>query len=263
MEVISAVQRPSQAHIIAHPASGVRPDYDAEAKSESLYRRSENAAILLRDNNPNITDLSDRNRPTLLAERFSELYSNEYTDAFEELEKSRYREGAIIYHLLRVVRLAFEHCHKWNSKIEHELKLEQNEISKLDHGKILFRGKKLEEKKIIVIRQKDMVVQDFMETTIPTILPQKITPKAELQYKRYSECCVEILWWMCVQNPPIHLDWLHDRPKNQAPEYKFDSNLYRSYTLSGEYVDFCVWPLVRLHKNGPILSKGIAQGMHK
>ncbi|KAH3838973.1 hypothetical protein DPMN_112391 [Dreissena polymorpha] len=39
------------------------------------------------DNNPNIADLSDMNRPTKLAERFSELYDNEWTDCFEVLGK--------------------------------------------------------------------------------------------------------------------------------------------------------------------------------
>ena len=37
--------------------------------------------------NPNIADLSDSNRPTKLAESFSELYDNEWTNAFEELQK--------------------------------------------------------------------------------------------------------------------------------------------------------------------------------
>ncbi|KAH3806405.1 hypothetical protein DPMN_134726 [Dreissena polymorpha] len=39
----------------------------------------------LTDNNPNIKDLSDKNRPTKLAERYSELYDNEWTNAFKDL----------------------------------------------------------------------------------------------------------------------------------------------------------------------------------
>ncbi|KAH3725852.1 hypothetical protein DPMN_051703 [Dreissena polymorpha] len=39
----------------------------------------------LSDNNPNITDLSDKNRPTKLADRYAKLYDNEWTDAFEDL----------------------------------------------------------------------------------------------------------------------------------------------------------------------------------
>lgn len=43
----------------------------------------------LRDNNPNITDLGDPNRPTKLGEQMSELYDNEWTDALEEILQSR------------------------------------------------------------------------------------------------------------------------------------------------------------------------------
>lgn len=37
----------------------------------------------LTDNNPEITDLSDKNRPVELCQRYRELYNNEWTDAFE------------------------------------------------------------------------------------------------------------------------------------------------------------------------------------
>ena len=40
------------------------------------------AGAKLTDNNPNITDLSDENRPTKLAEKYCELYDNEWTEAF-------------------------------------------------------------------------------------------------------------------------------------------------------------------------------------
>lgn len=41
----------------------------------------------LTDGNPNIADLSDKNRPTKLAEMYSELYDNEWTNAYELLTK--------------------------------------------------------------------------------------------------------------------------------------------------------------------------------
>ena len=42
----------------------------------------------LRANNQNLTDLSDPNRPTKIAQMFSELYDNEWIDAFDELNKT-------------------------------------------------------------------------------------------------------------------------------------------------------------------------------
>ena len=42
----------------------------------------------LTDNNPNIADLSDPNRPTKIAEFYTELYDNQWTDAYDEMEKN-------------------------------------------------------------------------------------------------------------------------------------------------------------------------------
>jgi hypothetical protein len=39
----------------------------------------------LTDGNANIADLSDENRPTKLSEKYSELYDNQWTDAFTYL----------------------------------------------------------------------------------------------------------------------------------------------------------------------------------
>lgn len=59
------------------------------------YRISEITCARLKNNNPAIVDLSDGNRPSKLAERFSELYDNEWTDVVEvlEVEDDRGRKG--------------------------------------------------------------------------------------------------------------------------------------------------------------------------
>lgn len=49
----------------------------------------------LNDKNPNITDLSDSNRPTKIAEKYNELYDNEWTDALEHLAEVYTEENAI------------------------------------------------------------------------------------------------------------------------------------------------------------------------
>ena len=40
----------------------------------------------LRDGNPNVVDLSDQNRPNKLGEQFSELYDNQWTNAYDAIE---------------------------------------------------------------------------------------------------------------------------------------------------------------------------------
>ena len=59
----------------------------------------------LTDNNPNITDLSDRNRPTKLAEKCAELYDNQWTDAFEVLQKYFQTEETVIKALLHILQV--------------------------------------------------------------------------------------------------------------------------------------------------------------
>jgi hypothetical protein len=55
----------------------------------------------LTDNNPNIADLSDKNRPTKLSERYQELYDNQWTDAFEIINGKNVTEEDVIQ-MLRV-----------------------------------------------------------------------------------------------------------------------------------------------------------------
>ena len=62
---------------------------------------------------------------------------------------------------------------------------------------------------------------------------------------------VEITWWMCVQNPAIHLH-------TQEPGL-INHTFYKPYTRSGKIVDYFIWPPLLLHENGPSLSKGIVQ----
>lgn len=50
-----------------------------------LHRLSKAVSEKLTAGNPAIADLSDKNRPTKLAEFYTELYDNEWTDALESL----------------------------------------------------------------------------------------------------------------------------------------------------------------------------------
>jgi hypothetical protein len=59
----------------------------------------------LTDNDRNITDLSDRNRPTKLAEKCAELYDNLWTDAFEVLETYFANDEAVIEALLHILKV--------------------------------------------------------------------------------------------------------------------------------------------------------------
>ena len=83
-----------------------------------FLRLSEVAGAKLSESNAAITDLSDENRPQKLGEMFSEIYDNEWTDAYEHLtnhaESKMDEEDAIcaLSAILKVCRLAIliVHC---------------------------------------------------------------------------------------------------------------------------------------------------------
>lgn len=76
------------------------------------HRLSKVAGAKLTHGNAAITDLSDTDRPTKLAEKFSELYDNAWTDAFEELDNTFQNEEETIKVLLRIfqVQLPYSTC---------------------------------------------------------------------------------------------------------------------------------------------------------
>lgn len=74
--------------------------------------------------------------------------------------------------------------------------------------------------------------------------------------KKYAEVARSLCLLMNMQDPPMSL--CLDVSENQL----FDSNLFRSYTTSGRFYEYLVWPAVRLTDGGALVSKGIAQGKY-
>ena len=68
----------------------------------------------------------------------------------------------------------------------------------------------------------------------------------------YINKSIEICWLMAVQDPPMYL--------YNVQRTEFDSSKFREYQRRGFYAEYIVWPALALCKNGPLLSKGVAQG---
>lgn len=73
-----------------------------------VFRLSKIAGSKLTSNNPDIADLSDDNRPTKLAEKFSQLYDDAWTDSLEELTEveTKLDDTVAISFLLRIVMVS-------------------------------------------------------------------------------------------------------------------------------------------------------------
>lgn len=72
------------------------------------FRLSAIAGDRLRNNNPGITDLSDPNRPMKIAEKFTEMYDNDWTDSMEALEDLGLNEEECVIMLLHFLTVRFK-----------------------------------------------------------------------------------------------------------------------------------------------------------
>lgn len=69
----------------------------------------------------------------------------------------------------------------------------------------------------------------------------------------FANRIVELCWWMQSVQPQVHLDCTVPVDGN------FNHDHYKAYMKSGSKIDYIVWPVMYLHENGPLLSKGVAQ----
>ncbi|XP_060565678.1 uncharacterized protein LOC132724741 [Ruditapes philippinarum] len=235
----------------------MRAKYEEEnrLKDEALNRLSAIASSRLRDNNANITDLSDQNRPTKVAESFSVVYDNEWTDAFDVLQDELGEKETIDF-LLNSLMESFKICQEISAenyleKVQRFIEFPvQREPSGNTHCEL--PDKLIQQIKEFRKSRATYVINDVIKEVLDKI-QSKYDSKEEVQ--AYKRKCAELCWLMVVQNPPMIL--------STTAQQQFDTNLYKDYTKRGKYVDYVVWPALLLNEGGPVLSKGVAQGCKK
>lgn len=222
------------------------------AKENALQRLSEHVALNLADNNPNLVDLSDVNRPNNLVERFSQLYDNEWTNACEALKKIEGFEDdkVAVKQLLDIVMECFSFC---KDKAATQLTLILKACD-LDMEKV-----SVETKKLIKDARKKIAVEavPFIQKETQTHL-QSTNDRFEDLVKEeaindYIDRCIGICWLMAVQDPPMALS------ADAGEDRKFQKSKFRDYMKTGEFVDYFVWPSVLIQDGGNVMSKGIVQ----
>ncbi|XP_071126089.1 interaptin-like [Mytilus edulis] len=247
-----------------------------QQKDELQSRLSSIAGEKLTKGNPGITDLSDPNRPMKISERYGELYDNEWTDAmvnvellkphFPDLEKSELDE-IIVRHLYRTLMFCYKECKR--------ISLEQTQTIRQTIAKSLSLPIDSSEhtetnlpgwKEISFYRKHHG--DDFATSLITTCTSQKVCEDIlkDWQYSRKSEMfmeellktpffekCVNMCWYMAIQEPMMYLD-----DKLQI-DTRYNKTEYKEYVQSGDKVRYIVWPALYLHEKGPLLYKGVVQ----
>ncbi|XP_061185377.1 uncharacterized protein LOC133193446 isoform X1 [Saccostrea echinata] len=228
-------------------------------------RLSQAASNSLMYNNPSIADLSDKNRPTKLGERFGQLYDNEWSEAYETLKISIPSEKIVYSILADVVKDIFQYCEKALQQqiadIKHDLEKRTREprffydkksfsgIGKTDEMLSWMCEKYATEfqkgNAVYSVQGLTKIYKDYCKhrqflNSYPGIM-EKI--------ESYVNLAVELCWLMCAQTPPMQL--LFARRND-----KVDKTYFRCMGHSGDKVDICIWPAVLLHDGGPVVMKG-------
>ncbi|XP_061188657.1 centrosomal protein of 63 kDa-like [Saccostrea echinata] len=224
----------------------LRRDYTEvkREKDHALNRLSSVAGEKLRDNNPGIADLSDENRPINLGEKFSQLYDDQWTDAMENLEENlRFGETEGIQCLLSILKRIFDECIRISDDQFAQLK-EITGTTNLPSDQL----KKLKDLRKSTALQSVKNVKQRVNTVMASVFS-----KEKDACQSYIDRCTELCWLMSVQDPPVVIDFTAVRGQ------VVDDKMLRKFTKTGSKIDFLVWPMIRLHKNGPLLQKGVVQ----
>ncbi|KAK3602850.1 hypothetical protein CHS0354_026409 [Potamilus streckersoni] len=208
--------------------------------------------------------------PSRIAEKFQELFEREWLFALDELSVVL-GEREAIYYLFKILRFAYDYCTRTAEKQLVDLtKVVTDVIVSPDNSyqSVENIGEYQKDSASIVVRDRARphliqlrretahaslpnVVKWFMTKQLPEVLPPGFKAEKSL-ISRYAQKCIELIWLMCAQDPPMHLE-----PAERG--LSFDDEYFRVYSKTGSVVDFCVWPLLREFKNGPVLIKGVIQ----
>lgn len=221
------------------------------------------------------SDLTDSVKPTKIAEDFRAIYDNEYQTAFEEMEVGM-EEAKVLVYLGKVTWLAYEFAQDMaEQQLEDMMKKEQEILrimckpsyeEKTRRKPIVADGiapRKFERDETLQL-MKDFrrclartsvprVKQIFL--TLMTRTPPEKGGTVTDGLKKYILAVIEQVYLMCIQDPPMHLEWVRFGDM-------LDEEKYKAFKGEGTKVVGTIWPVVLRHKGGPVMSRGVADVMY-
>ncbi|XP_060065893.1 uncharacterized protein LOC132546199 [Ylistrum balloti] len=243
---------------------------ESEVKDKSLFELSADVRNNLSHNNPAITDLSDPMRPMKIAEKISELYDREWSDALEILEDYMDEQKAIkvLLDIVADVFTTFEDIGDSQADFISSLELplavpDIDDLQDTARSSLLENGmlpalpreviRQLRHYRLANCQAVCPLLYEVMKSRLQSVY--RMDGKIIEACKDFIEYTVKYIWMMRVQDPPLHIKWEFFHGE------KFDHDRLRTYTKGGDSLNYMVWPILYLYKGGPILAKGVAQGM--
>lgn len=246
----------------------------SQLKEQSL-RLSKLAGDKMAQDNPDLADLSDPFRPTKLVESFRQVYDDEWTHAFEDLQAAKIPERLIIDSLAAILMDAETFCEEAaNQQIHNMLRDNTYVLDQLTQPK--YKSETMgddpmtsknayelnhKEEEIIKAHIKQLrktlartSVRGLTEIFAKCFLSKRVKPGLDPSdgIDSFVKKTIELVWMMKIQDTPMVMFWA--RQNN-----KFDRNTCSEYTRKGDIIDYAIWPGILLHKDGPLVSKGIVQ----
>lgn len=232
---------------------------DVDALQNRLSKLSSQA---LASGNEVIVDLSNENRPVKLWERYSELYDNEWTDAFEVLTSDlHYDDKAAIQKLIEILNNSYDFCEVIAQqqlqgiveRLVYPTDPEVNEDEEIRLDMVSYKTMcdlRRSAGKHSVAHLQTMFIK-HMERKKPDLFTDETLAKVN----PYIWKCVELCWFMVIQSPPIYINtkW------QSIPGELFNNDMFKFYAETGDKMDYVVWPTLFLKEGGPVLCKGVAQ----
>ncbi|XP_060565712.1 uncharacterized protein LOC132724767 [Ruditapes philippinarum] len=232
---------------------------ETQEKEDALKRLSAIMSSRLRDGNPNIADLNDLNRPTKVGEHFSELYDNQWTDAYDAIKnffENTLTELEIIQILLELVKECFTEC-KAVSKNQME-KLKENVenitaiITKSDSQLPSYLMQHIKEERKLIAPNHIPAVDMILPRLERNFSSKNRNPKFldEPPMKAYIQECLKLSWFMVIQDPPMTM--ILEPASN---DYRY----FKEYKNRGKFLGYIVWPALLLQEEGELICKGTAE----
>ncbi|XP_063414551.1 hyaluronan-mediated motility receptor-like [Mytilus trossulus] len=225
---------------------------------DDLRNRLSSLSASKLDGDPNITDLGDPNRPLKLVERYQQLYDNLWTDIFDELTDSYHdvgssseREKMAAMEIMSIFERVLQFC---KHLVEDQEKTIISTLTCCSPDNLDQNASNIDISTIRNIRKSNA------QQTLPSIVQQYARQnEQELSglMKDFAEECIAICWLTQVQDPPIAFEFSY------AHGVQLDKDLMREFTVSGDIVDFVVWPTMRLTSDGPVMVKSVVQPIKK
>lgn len=229
---------------------------EKEKRIEELTTRlSRIASQQLIQGNPNITDLSDGNRPTKLGERFSQVYDDQWSEAFEALKAKGKQEKETVTELSHIVQSIYGFMQKSVGELMQKLASETSKVIMCPFQSTSLQPASHRE---VPLNGTDGIIRDLVKTqghhALKSVQKELGLTKrgGDKRIDKYIEILSELIWYMVIQDPPMVLKFIKNGEKmdKEGP--------FKPYSKTGSVADVCVWPALLLHEGGPLIAKGFA-----